>query len=75
MWLMTMISPPCSSLLLANLFRSEDASTLGTVEDYAAHPPPWPSPTGAEGARAAQEGRESPGGKEMADGGAGGCWA
>lgn len=41
MWLMTMISPPCSSLLLANLFRSEDASTLGTVEDYAAHPTPW----------------------------------
>jgi hypothetical protein len=53
---MTMISPPCSSLLWANLFRSEDASTLGTVEDYAAHPTPWPSPTGAEG------GQRHPGG-------------
>jgi hypothetical protein len=27
---MTMISPPCTSSPSANLFRSEDASTLGT---------------------------------------------
>jgi hypothetical protein len=58
---MTMISPLCSALLWANLFRSEDASTLGTVEDHAAHLTPGPSPTGAEGGQRRPGGRGEPG--------------